>query len=121
MKAKKSIPKYGLIYNASIVGSAKAQLKGKISRTLANKCALCVRYDALGEDVEGNMGLKNRAYIEGRAKLLEAGGKVVRPKQAGAGAAGGLPSGKPNPVQDSMQKTILLLSLRKSVRRSNEI
>ena len=48
-----------------------------------------MRYDALGEDVEGNMGLKNKAYMEGRAKLLEAGGKVVRPKQAGAGAAGG--------------------------------
>lgn len=85
LKAKKNTPKYGLIYNASIVGSAKNQLKGKISRTLANKCALCVRYDALGEDVEGNMGLKNKAYMEGRAKLLEAGGKVVRQKTGGAG------------------------------------
>ena len=88
LKAKKNTPKYGLIYNASIVGAAKNQLKGKISRTLANKCALCVRYDALGEDVEGNMGLKNKAYMEGRAKLLEAGGKVVRQK-TGAPAAGG--------------------------------
>ena len=50
LKSKKNTPKYGLIYNASIVGSAKNQLKGKISRTLANKTALCVRYDALGED-----------------------------------------------------------------------
>ena len=50
LKSKKNTPKYGLIYNASIVGSAKNQLKGKISRTLANKCALCIRYDALGED-----------------------------------------------------------------------
>ena len=98
LKAKKNTPKYGLIYNASIVGSAKAQLKGKISRTLANKCALCVRYDALGEDVEGNMGLKNRAYMEGRAKLLEAGGKVVRPKQAGAGAAGGFTKWQAKPA-----------------------
>ena len=56
LKAKKNTPKYGLIYNASIVGSAKAQLKGKISRTLANKCALCVRYDALGEDVDPDAG-----------------------------------------------------------------
>ena len=78
LKAKKNTPKYGLIYNASIVGAAKNQLKGKISRTLANKCALCVRYDALGEDVDGNMGLKTKTYMEGRAKLLESGGKVVR-------------------------------------------
>lgn len=77
LKAKKNTPKYGLIYNASIVGGAKNQLKGKISRTLANKCALCVRYDALGEDTDGNMGLKNKAYMDGRLKLLESGGKVI--------------------------------------------
>lgn len=78
LKAKKNTPKYGLIYNASIVGSAKAQLKGKISRTLANKCALCVRYDALGEDQDGSMGTKNKAYVEGRLKLLESGQKVIK-------------------------------------------
>lgn len=77
LKAKKNTPKYGLIYNASIVGGAKNQLKGKISRTLANKCALCVRYDALGEDTDGNLGIKNKAYMDGRLKLLESGGKVI--------------------------------------------
>ena len=73
LKAKKATPKYGLIYNASIVGAAKNQLKGKIARTLANKCALCVRYDALGEDADGSMGTRNKAYVEGRLKLLESG------------------------------------------------
>lgn len=80
LKAKKSTPKYGLIYNASIVGSANNALKGKISRTLANKCALCVRYDALGESVDGDLGSKNKTYLEGRLKLLEQGGKVVKAK-----------------------------------------
>jgi len=80
LKSKKNTPKYGLIYNASIVGSAKNQLKGKISRTLANKCALCCRYDALGEDTDGALGVKNKAYLEGRLKLLENGGKVVKAK-----------------------------------------
>lgn len=46
-----------------------------------------MRYDALGEDVDGNMGLKTKAYMEGRAKLLESGGKVVR--QTTTKAAGG--------------------------------
>merc|ERR1719333_1025170 len=86
LKSKKNTPKYGLIYNASIVGSAKNQLKGKISRTLANKCALCVRYDALGEQVDGAMGTKNKAYLEGRLRLLESGGSVVK-----AGGQGGAP------------------------------
>jgi nucleolar protein 58 len=80
LKTKKNTPKYGLIYNASIVGQAKNQLKGKISRTLANKCALCVRFDALGEGEDGALGTKNRSYLEGRLKLLESGGKVVKAK-----------------------------------------
>lgn len=80
LKSKKATPKYGLIYNASIVGSANNALKGKISRTLANKCALCVRYDALGESVDGDLGVKNKAYLEGRLRLLEQGGKVVKAK-----------------------------------------
>ena len=46
---------------------------------MANKCALCVRYDALGEDTDGNLGIKNKAYMDGRLKLLESGGKVIQP------------------------------------------
>jgi nucleolar protein 58 len=83
LKTKKSTPKYGLIYNASIVGQANNKLKGKISRTLANKAALCVRSDALGEGNDGAMGTRNRSYLEGRLKLLESGGKVVKANFAG--------------------------------------
>lgn len=83
LKSKKNTPKYGLIYNASIVGVAKNALKGKISRSLANKCALCVRYDALGESVDGSMGIKNKAYLEGRLKLLESGGSVIKASGGG--------------------------------------
>jgi hypothetical protein len=36
-----------------------------------------VRYDALGEDVEGSMGMKQKAYMDSRVKLLESGGKVI--------------------------------------------
>merc|ERR1712100_156586 len=60
LKTKSCTPKYGLIYNASLVGQAKSNLKGKISRTLANKCALCVRYDALGENQDGKLGADSR-------------------------------------------------------------
>jgi nucleolar protein 58 len=47
LRTKHDTPKYGLIYHASLVGQANAKLKGKISRSLASKCALCVRVDAL--------------------------------------------------------------------------
>jgi len=73
LKDRKPTPKYGLIYNASIVGAANARIKGKVSRTLANKCALCVRYDALGEDQNGDLGARSKAYMDGRLVLLESG------------------------------------------------
>ena len=57
-------------------------MKGKISRTLANKCALCVRYDALQEVADGTMGAKHKTYLEARLKLLESGGQVVKGKAA---------------------------------------
>ena len=84
LKTKKNTPKYGLIYNASVVGQAKNNLKGKISRTLANKCALCVRYDALGEDQNGKLGSDARTFMDKRLKLLESGGQVIK-----AGGANG--------------------------------
>jgi len=84
LKTKKNTPKYGLIYNASVVGQANTKLKGKVSRTLANKCALCVRYDALGENQDGKLGTDSRAYMDKRLKLLESGGQVIKAFGSGA-------------------------------------
>ena len=84
LKSKKNTPKYGLIYNASLVGQAKTQFKGKISRTLANKCALCVRYDALGENQDGKLGADSKVFMDKRLKLLESGGQVIKAFGAGA-------------------------------------
>jgi nucleolar protein 58 len=71
MRAKQNTPKYGLIYHASLVGQAPAKIKGKISRSLAAKCSLCIRYDALGESNDGVFGATNRQYIEAKMKKLE--------------------------------------------------
>lgn len=49
LRTRHDTPKYGLIYHASLVGQANPKLKGKISRSLASKCALCVRVDALSK------------------------------------------------------------------------
>ena len=45
---------------------------------MANKCALCVRYDALGEDADGKLGASTKAFMDKRLKLLESGGTVVK-------------------------------------------
>merc|ERR1739847_157785 len=75
LKTKSDTPKYGLIYHASLVGQAASKNKGKMSRMLAVKAALAVRYDALGEDDQASieMGITNRAKLETRLKVLETG------------------------------------------------
>lgn len=73
LKTKHETPKYGLIYHASIVGQANPKIKGKISRSLASKCALCIRVDALGEEAEGEVGSKCKKMIESRIAALESG------------------------------------------------
>lgn len=71
IRTKHDTPKYGLIYHASIVGAASTKLKGKISRSLASKAALCVRVDALKENTDGAIGIAKRAYLENRIRQLE--------------------------------------------------
>ncbi|KAL5730686.1 Ribosomal RNA processing protein 1 A [Ranunculus cassubicifolius] len=71
LKTKHATPKYGLIYHASLIGQAAPKLKGKISRSLAAKTALAIRYDALGDSQDNTMGLENRAKLEQRLRNLE--------------------------------------------------
>ncbi|KAM6945541.1 nucleolar protein 58 [Aplochiton taeniatus] len=71
LKTRKDTPKYGLIYHASLVGQSTAKNKGKISRMLAAKASLAIRYDALGEDTNSEMGIENRAKLEARLRHLE--------------------------------------------------
>merc|ERR1712032_1789571 len=75
LKTKKDTPKYGLIYHASLVGQSSAKNKGKMSRMLAAKAALALRYDAFGDADEGTMelGINSRAKLEVRLKVLETG------------------------------------------------
>jgi nucleolar protein 58 len=78
LKSKHDTPKYGLIYHASLVGQAGPKIKGKMARTLATKASLAIRYDALGEDVNGDMGMEQRVKIENRLRQLEGKGNNVK-------------------------------------------
>eukprot|EP00178_Gracilaria_changii_P020837 TRINITY_DN610_c0_g1_i1.p2 TRINITY_DN610_c0_g1~~TRINITY_DN610_c0_g1_i1.p2 ORF type:complete len:560 (+),score=150.43 TRINITY_DN610_c0_g1_i1:9944-11623(+) len=72
LKTKHATPKYGLIYHASVVGQAAPKHKGKISRSLAAKCALAIRVDALGEaGDDSTIGEQGRQAIEARLFQLE--------------------------------------------------
>jgi len=45
LKTRGKTPKYGILYNSTWIGKAKKEDKGKVSRVLANKCALAVKVD----------------------------------------------------------------------------
>ena len=45
LKTRGPTPKYGLLYNSSFIGRAGAKNKGRVSRYLANKCAIAARID----------------------------------------------------------------------------
>jgi len=74
LKTKHETPKYGLIYHASLIGQAPQKLKGKISRVLAAKTSLAVRYDSFGEgETTTDIGMEARTKVELRLKSLEGG------------------------------------------------
>lgn len=49
LKTKGKTPKYGLIFNSTFIGRASTANKGRISRYLANKCAIASRVDCFSE------------------------------------------------------------------------
>ncbi len=71
IKTKAKTPKYGIIYQSKMISNLNGKAKGKISRALAAKSALCVRYDALTDGEVTNIGHESREYLEKRILYLE--------------------------------------------------
>ncbi len=76
LKTKGKTPKYGLIFNSSFIGRAGQKNKGRISRYLANKCAIASRIDSFSEGTQTNLfGEKLRQQMEERLQFLATGAK----------------------------------------------
>ncbi|KAJ4454685.1 putative Nucleolar protein 56 [Paratrimastix pyriformis] len=73
LKTKSNTPKYGLIFHSSFVGKAAAKNKGRISRYLANKCAMCSRIDSFGENPTQVYGEMMHEQVEERLRFYEEG------------------------------------------------
>eukprot|EP00817_Percolomonadidae_sp_ATCC50343_P005893 CAMPEP_0117427752 /NCGR_PEP_ID=MMETSP0758-20121206/7561_1 /TAXON_ID=63605 /ORGANISM="Percolomonas cosmopolitus, Strain AE-1 (ATCC 50343)" /LENGTH=354 /DNA_ID=CAMNT_0005213625 /DNA_START=275 /DNA_END=1336 /DNA_ORIENTATION=- len=71
MKSDQKTPKYGIIYNASLIGRTPAKFKGRIARVLAAKCAISCRVDALGEMEEATIGHDGKDSVENRIMTLD--------------------------------------------------
>ncbi|EGB07773.1 hypothetical protein AURANDRAFT_59068 [Aureococcus anophagefferens] len=73
LKKKGNTPKYGLIYHSTFIGRAAKKNKGRISRYLANKCAIASRIDAFADELTTKYGEQMRAQVEERLAFFDTG------------------------------------------------
>jgi nucleolar protein 56 len=73
LKKKGNTPKYGLIYHSTFIGRASTKNKGRISRYLANKCAIAARIDSFIEDPTTKYGESLRDQVEERLAFYDSG------------------------------------------------
>ena len=73
LKKKGNTPKYGLIYHCSFIGRAAAKNKGRISRYVANKCAIASRIDSFADEPTHKYGEKMRDQVEERLRFYDTG------------------------------------------------
>jgi len=73
LKTKSNTPKYGLIFHSSFIGRAATSNKGRISRYLANKCAIASRIDCFAEIPTNVFGNCLQKQVEDRLKFYESG------------------------------------------------
>ena len=73
LKKKGNTPKYGLIYHSTFIGRAAKKNKGRVSRYLANKCAMASRIDAFADELTDKYGVSMREQVEERLKFFDSG------------------------------------------------
>jgi nucleolar protein 56 len=73
LKSKGNTPKFGLLFNSTFISRAATKNKGRISRYLANKCAIASRLDAFSDQPTSAYGVKLREQVEDRLQFYESG------------------------------------------------
>lgn len=80
LKTKSNTPKYGLIFHSTFIGRAATANKGRISRYLANKCAIASRIDCFADVPTSVFGETLQKQVEDRLKFYDSG--ALPPKNA---------------------------------------
>lgn len=73
LKTRGNTPKYGLIFHSSFIGRASQKNKGRISRYLANKCAIAARLDCFSDFNTNKFGEKLREQVDERLHFYNTG------------------------------------------------
>mmetsp|Transcript_21380 Transcript_21380/g.63911 ORF Transcript_21380/g.63911 Transcript_21380/m.63911 type:complete len:502 (+) Transcript_21380:158-1663(+) len=100
LKKKGNTPKYGLIYHSTFIGRAAKKNKGRVSRYLANKCAMASRIDAFADDLTDKYGTSMREQVEERLKFFDSGETPRRNIDVMTAVAAELAAEKPAEAMD---------------------
>ena len=73
MNSGGNTPKYGILYASPFISRAATKDKGKISRYIANKCALACRLDQYLIKPTSKFGEKMKLQVEERLQFLATG------------------------------------------------
>jgi nucleolar protein 58 len=71
LKRQTNTPKYGIIFDSSILGQVQLKFKGKIARSLASKISLCAKVDYLNSKEDGSFGNLMKEKLLKRIKNVE--------------------------------------------------
>ena len=82
-KHNQPTPKYGILYHSALVGKAPPKFKGAMARVVANKAAICARFDFYSEDPQLSIGRhcqeKSLTLLEGfKTRELERSSKHIK-------------------------------------------
>lgn len=78
LRRQSNTPKYGIIFESSLLGQTPLEYKGKVARSLASKISLCARLDAYNKNQNGEFGNDAKKKILNRIKNLENSIKIKK-------------------------------------------
>ncbi|KAA6378046.1 MAG: putative Nucleolar protein 56, partial [Streblomastix strix] len=82
LKARSNTPKYGLLFRSAFIQKALAKNKGRMSRFLANKCAIACRIDSFSEEPNAAYGEVMHEQVEERLEYLKTARNEDRTNQS---------------------------------------
>ncbi|KAI6215717.1 SnoRNA binding domain protein [Aphelenchoides besseyi] len=73
LKTRSNTPKHGLLFHSTFIGRASLKNKGRISRFVANKCAIASRLDCFSDVPVATFGEYLKQQVEDRLAYFETG------------------------------------------------
>ncbi|OQR97900.1 nucleolar protein Nop56 [Achlya hypogyna] len=104
LKTRGNTPKYGLLFHSSFIGRAASKNKGRISRYLANKCAIASRIDSFIDEPTTKYGDQMKEQVEERLAFYESGAAPRKNLDVMQGVADALKQAAAEPVKKEKKR-----------------